>query len=225
MNGWSGAWEAFSQPGKPRELTGASARIVTLFTIAIALYHIYLFSFGIFAIDARLHRILHLGPILALCFVTYSPSTSQAGRLVVRDLVLALLCLVITGYLALNFSLLYDDRMSLDPGSLSHLEIAMGVILIALLLEASRRAMGNWLGALVVLFLIYAYAGPHMTGVLEHSGFSFTEIIDFTIFTFDGIFTVPLAVASSYIIMFLIFGAFVVESGANRFYTELARSP
>ena len=224
MSRWSGAWAAFSQPGKPRELAGAGARIVTLFAIAIALYHIYLFSFGSFTIDARLHRILHLGPILALCFVTFSPSTKQAGRLVILDLILAVLCLVITGYLALNFSLLYDDRMSLDPGSLNQLEIAMGVFLMALLLEASRRAMGNWLGALVVLFLTYAYAGSHMTGVLEHSGFSFTEIIDFTVFTFDGIFTVPLAVASSYIIMFLIFGAFVVESGANRFFTELAQA-
>ena len=79
MSGLSGAWAAFSQPGKPRELAGASAKIVTLVTIAIALYHIYLFSFGSFTIDARLHRILHLGPILALCFVTYSPSTIQAA--------------------------------------------------------------------------------------------------------------------------------------------------
>jgi TRAP transporter 4TM/12TM fusion protein len=125
-------------------------------------------------------------------------------------------------YLVANAERLIYERVMLVPGSLTTLELIMGVALIFMLFEASRRAMGPILGILTFLFLLHAYFGPYLAGMLRHAGFSISQIIDFTVFTEQGIFTMPIGISSTYIILFLIFAGLVQVSGATDFFRDLA---
>lgn len=215
--------DMISLSGKTRNLSGLSERAVFAFSVVIALYHFYFFIFGTFYISAYENRIIHFGLILALSFLTYSLS-GRSTKTPFIDYILAGLALLITGYLIVNYEWLFEGRMSLEPGSLKPFELAMGVVLILMLFEAARRAIGNWLGLVVLVALIYARIGASLGGLWYNPGFTFEQIIDFTVFTTGGIFTTPLGVAATYIILFLIFGAFVMKSGANVFFTRLAHA-
>ena len=82
--------------------------------------------------------------------------------------------------------------------------------------------MGPILGLLTILFLLHAYFGPYLGGLLLHPGFSITEIIDFTVFSEYGLFGIPVGISATYIILFLIFAGLVLRSGAADFFTQLA---
>jgi len=110
----------------------------------------------------------------------------------------------------------------LEPGGLTSLELFMGAALIFILLEASRRAMGPILGMLTFLFLLYAYLGPYLGGLFNHAGYSVAQIIDFTVFSEQGLFGIPVGICSTYIILFLVFAGMVLRSGATDFFHDVA---
>jgi TRAP transporter 4TM/12TM fusion protein len=211
-----------SSTGEKKEDAGLMDKIVSIFAILVALYHIYVFTVGVHVYDPFVHRSIHAGSVLALCFLTRSLSPRKTKKLPLTDCFLALLTLFIMAYMTMNaFNLLYE-RQPLSPGSLTAYEVLMGVAFILLLLEGSRRIIGPILGLLIVLFLIYSYIGPHLGGRLYHRGFSFSQIVDFTVFSLDGVFSIPVGVSATYIVMFLIFASFIQVSGAGAFFIDLA---
>jgi TRAP transporter 4TM/12TM fusion protein len=211
----------FSQGGK-REFIGVAGKGIYVLCLAIAVYHIYILSIGAF--EVFVHRVIHVCSILAVCWLTYSFSEKDTSKFLVIDIFLAVLSLVIMIYLVANSNRLIYERVMLDPTSLTRLDIFFGMILIVMLLEMSRRTMGPWLGLISLFFLIHAYAGPYLGGVLHHAGYSFRQIVDITVFTEQGIFSAPVGVCSTYIILFMIFAGFVQMSGAGDFFTQLAKT-
>ena len=213
-------WTGLFARGAAREFDGVTGKVIEAIAIAIALYHLYIFSSGTYEIFP--HRTIHVGSILAICFLTYSCSAKNPRKFLLVDIGLALLSFAMMVYLVVNAERLIYERVMLVPGSLTYLELIMGLALIFMLLEASRRAMGPVLGLLTLLFLLYAYFGRHLGGILKHGGFSISQVIDFTVFTEQGIFTIPIGISSTYIILFLIFAGLVQISGATDFFRDLA---
>lgn len=188
--------------------------------VLISLYHIYIFSSGAFEIFP--HRSTHLGAIMAVSFLTYSFSLKNTRRFFFIDIGLALIVLAIMVYQRVHADFLIYERVMLLPGSLTWLELFMGAFMILMVLEAGRRSMGPILGLLSILFLLHAYFGPRLGGLLQHPGYSVAQIIDFIVFTEQGLYSIPLGISSTYIIMFLIFAGLVQETGATEFYRDLA---
>jgi TRAP transporter 4TM/12TM fusion protein len=100
----------------------------------------------------------------------------------------------------------------------------VGGLAILLVLEATRRTIGASLPIVALCFIAYGLAGPWLPGVLHHRGLSLEILIDQTYFTTEGIFGIPLAVAGSYVILFIVFGAFLEKSGAGRFFMNFANT-
>ena len=209
------------QQGGDRKFKGIPGYLIDALAIVIALYHLYVFTSGSYEIFV--HRSIHVGSILALCFLTTSPSKTPK-KFLIGDVIFALISLSVMVYLISNANRLIYERLALFPGSLTTLEVIMGFALMLMLLEASRRAMGPLLGFLGIFFLFYAYFGPYFGGILRHSGYSFSQIVDFTVFSEQGIFSMPVGVSSTYIILFLIFAGLVRQSGATDFFRDLALS-
>jgi TRAP transporter 4TM/12TM fusion protein len=97
-------------------------------------------------------------------------------------------------------------------------------VAILLVLEGTRRTIGLSLPIVAACFLVYGLAGPWLPGVLHHKGLSLEITIDQTYFTTEGIFGTPLAVAGTYVILFIIFGAFLEKSGAGQFFMNFANA-
>ncbi|MFC1971589.1 TRAP transporter permease, partial [Chloroflexota bacterium] len=208
------------EPRGSRKPVGTAQKFTEVFALTIAAYHLWMFTIGTY--DIWLHRWISAGSILALCFLTYSFSKKPSTRLPSIDIFLALLMLGITAYLGINYDWLVWHRIQFTPGSLSPWEIGMAAVFILMVFELGRRVLGNVMGLIVLAGVIFTLAGPYMPGMWRHGGYSVVEMIDFTIFGISGMMGIPVGVASTYIILFMLFGGLTQMSGMGRFFNDLA---
>lgn len=213
------------------EVSGSHSRprhiaviLTSLIAVFISLYHLYVFLFGFGRLDEIYgHRPIHLLTILVLVFLTYSFSSRKreaSEKIPIADSALALLSFVVMIYFVLNTEHFLHRVQLVDH--IRKLDWFFGISAIVLVFEATRRAVGPWLPAVTFPFLVYLYVGPFMPGDWYHPGLSIEGIIDAMTMTNFSLWGVTTAVASSYIILFVIFGQFLIRSGAGEFFTQLA---
>ncbi len=162
-----------------------------------------------------------LGLVVALAFLA-SPFLSMSPRLArlqPLDWILAGVALWTAVYLTVYIEDYKTRAMRPTPQ-----ELVIGVALILLVLEATRRTVGWILPAIAAIFLIYGYAGSGflVPDALEHRGFSLSRIIGQNVLTLEGIFSSPMDVAATFIILFTIYGAVLDKGGAGKFFIDWA---
>lgn len=109
-------------------------------------------------------------------------------------------------------------------GHETQLDILVGVLGLALVLEATRRSLGAALPLLSLVFLAYAYWGPQLPAWLfPHRGYGVERIVSQTFLHSQGVFGIALGVMLTYVFLFLIFGAFLQATGATDFILRFAR--
>ena len=189
--------------------------------VGFALYHLWTTAFGMPV--AYLHRPVFLTFAMPLGFLIYSlGGKKHLDRASWGDLILAAVALVCFGTIAYYFDS-NSERMSLvDP--LTTWQLVAGGICILLVLEITRRTVGLVLSLVALASLAYAYFGTYMPAMLAHKDFSLVEIIDYLNYGLDGIYSVPVGVASTYIVVFIIFGTFLEKSGAGDVMMDLGRA-
>ncbi|MDI3535269.1 MAG: hypothetical protein PWQ82_1634 [Thermosediminibacterales bacterium] len=200
-----------------RILEGNQKKIVSVIAILFASYQIYVNSFS--NIPSTIRNAYHLGFLLVLAFLLYpARKKSPQNRFTVVDIVLAVLGAAAGVYLAVNFDIIHVQRGSIAITR----DYVFAVITILLLLEASRRTMGNIIPGLAILFLIYAKYGRYFPGMFAHGGFYWKRILYRMNLTYEGIFGITLSVSATYIFLFILFGAFLRKSGATEFFNDLS---
>ncbi|MEV0231464.1 TRAP transporter fused permease subunit [Nonomuraea sp. NPDC050786] len=142
-------------------------------------------------------------------------------RPTVADWVLAAVALAVLVYPLFDFEAF---RVRGSGAALTGVDIAAGLALTVLLLEAVRRTVGWSLTIICVIFLIYAYYGSYLpiNWTIGHRGFDLEQIVSQLYTGTEGFFGVPMQVAASYIILFTIYGAVLDFSGASRFFIDLS---
>lgn len=195
--------------------------MVWVIAVLMSAYHLYAGAFG--APEAMMHRSIHLLFTLVLIVLvgTTSGEKEKRGK-IFFDLILLLLILLSLGNIFLNYEYIVTRYPYVHP--VSTWDFVMGVILTLILLEASRRMIGWALPLTAICFLLYAIFGKYLPGLLRHTGFTMETIIDQLYLTTEGIFGIPLGVSSTYVILFVIFGAFLEQSGTGQFFMDFATS-
>lgn len=190
--------------------------LITLIAVAFALYHMYA-AYAIPLVTLK-HRSLHVAIILCLIFLLY-PGWKKASRktLSLLDGILALAALGTAGYIFIY----YLDIVN-RGGIPSTLDVVFAVITCVLVLEASRRVTGWELTAMAGIFVAYAYLGPYLPGDFGHRGYTFSDIANYMYVTTEGIFGDAIAVSASFIILFIIFGAFLTKTGMGTLFNDLS---
>lgn len=190
-------------------------RVIEILAILFAIFHLYTATFG--TLEGMQQRVFHLGFALILIFLSRPFARSTEDGPGVVDLVFAAAAFLSTAYL------IYEDRgLAMRLGVAYDRDIFLGTILVIILLEATRRVAGLALSILCGLSIIYAYFGPHMPRAIAHAGFDLEDITVTLYLTTEGIFGVPLAISSTYIVLFIILGAILQASGAAQFFSDLA---
>lgn len=164
-----------------------------------------------------IQRGVHLAFGVSLVFLFRQSGSSFASRAV--DMVLALLTVGIFGYVAYENVDLTMRFPYVTP--MPTFELVLGGIGILLVLEAARRTVGLTFTILAALFFAYLLVGQSIPGLLGHKGFSPPIAIEHIFFTSEGIFGVPVAVSSTYVFLFIMFGVTLESTGAGKFYLEL----
>ncbi len=198
---------------------GILAKIATWIAIVMSSYHLYTGAFG--APEALLHRSIHLMFTMVLIFLLY-PFRKEKGAYISRlgDFVFLGISLGAILYIFLNYEYFITRYPYVHP--LSPADMAVGILFVLALLEAARRSIGSAMPITAICFLIYAYIGPSLPGLMRHAGFNTEAIIDQLYMTTEGIFGIPLGVSATYVILFVIFGVFLEKSGTGQFFMELA---
>ena len=200
------------------QYTGLMAKFVSALAITFSIFQLYTATFGV--LDAQLQRAVHLGFGLALVYLLY-PSRKRWSRTKVHplDVVLAILGAASPAYIVLEY-----QQLVLRSGTVTTSDLAVGLIGILLVVEATRRVVGIPMVMVVLCFITYAFAGPYMPGVLAHRGLTLNQLVGHLYFTTEGIFGIPLGVSSTFIFLFILFGAYLESTGLGKFFIDLANS-
>ena len=218
-----------------RKLTGYAAAVVGVVGVVMSLYHVYA-RLTPAAPDGLVLRMIALAFCLVLTFLLFPLRSStlldeQATQLETTDapatipwidLGLAALSLACMSYFFVYYEYITSRFPTAHP--LSPLDMTVGTVLVLLVLEATRRTLGWALPILAVGFMAYSLLGPWMPGPLRHKGLTYEILVDQTVFTSEGLFGIPLGVAASYVILFIVFGAFLEKSGAGQFFMNMANA-
>ncbi len=196
-------------------------KLISLGFVVFSCYHLWTTAFGISI--SYLHRPLYLTFALSLGFLIYdSKGKRHQGRPSWADMLLGLAALVCFGTVASLYEMTSQRLSMVDP--LTPWQLLVGGVSVLLVLEITRRTVGWVLSAVVVLALLYAFFGPFMPHALAHRGFSIRDMVDYLNFGLDGIYSIPTGVASTYIVVFIIFGTFLEMSGAGDVLMDLGRA-
>ena len=192
--------------------------------LCIALSVFQLWAIYVGTVNPQLHRALFLGLSLTLIFLADAaarPAARGAGRLAAATAwALAVLSLLSAGYYLWRFDWIAYRWPLVD--ALGPLDLACGAVFVVAVLEASRRLVGWALWSVVAVFLVYALAGHLTTGLFYHRPLGLDAILDQLVFTGNGLFGAPLAVAATYVFVFVLFGSALELSGAGEFFFNLA---
>ena len=173
-------------------------------------------------ISATYFRPVHLSWVMVLIFLHFPLVSNEQHRLYVPgrlfDLVLVVAALV-SGYLIVSFD--YNDINYLLYG-LGTPNLIAGVVCLALLLEACRRTVGWVMVVIAGLFLAYSAFGSVLPGTLATKAYSLQELIQFQVYSSNGVFGSALGIAATTVFIFVLFGAFLEVTGAGKFFIDLA---
>ena len=198
---------------------GWPKKIVAAIAITFSVFQLYTATFGV--LDAQLQRAIHLGFGLALAYLLYPfrRAWTRDNFFHPIDILFAVLGAAAPAYIVIQYR-----ELVTRAGSVSTPDVVVGGLGILLVIEATRRVVGLPMVTVVLCFLAYAFLGPYMPGVLAHRGLSVEQLVSHLYFTTEGIFGIPLGVSSTFIFLFILFGAYLESTGLGKFFIDLANA-
>ncbi len=196
-----------------------AGRVIFALAVGLSVFQLWQSTSGY--LSATLARPIHLSWILVLTLLARPSWTGEGtppGWSRGLDALLAAAA-AYCGWVIIGFD--YGGIDHILNGLSTH-DLIVSVAFIALLFEATRRAVGWVMVAIGVIFLLYAALGHLLPDVIANRGFSVERIVRFQTFTGSGLFGAPLGIAAGTVFIFVLFGAFLDVTGAGRFFIDLA---
>ncbi|PID75204.1 MAG: C4-dicarboxylate ABC transporter permease [Deltaproteobacteria bacterium] len=188
---------------------------LSVWIVSGILFHLYTAAFGV--LEAWLQRLIHLTWVLPLAFLYWPFSqTAPKNRIPWYDWLLALLAIAPGIYGIIHAEEILFRVSQIDE--VTNAQLFLGCILVVLLIEATRRLLGWPLTIISAFFAIYMLYGEFFPGMMKGEAFSLREVIESLFLTTDGIFSIPLGVSATYVVIFLILGAFLEVSGVGPWF-------
>jgi len=213
-----------AEEGETNRLVGFAAAFVTAIAVGMSLFHLYTAIAGVPPLFSELPivatqplRYTHVAFVLVLAFLLYPVARRYRHRIMWWDVVAAAAAVAVLIY-AIEGGEDFTDRATVPTQT----DVILGVLFIAILLEATRRTIGWIVPAVALLFIAYAMAGPYLSPPWNHRGYGLDQLVGHLFITLEGIFGIPVDVSASLIILFTIYGAFLHHSGAGKFFIDFS---
>ncbi len=185
---------------------------ITAIGLSMAVYHLYTAYFG--PPDTMAFRATHLGFAMVLGFLMLPARKGQpADSPSAFTLLLTLGAFVVCAYPALSTPYIYSRMMYVD--ALRPVDWVLGVMMVLLLLEATRRAVGLALPITAAVFIVYAMFGVNV---------EWEVLMEQIYISTEGIFGIPTSVSATYVMLFILFGALVERTGTGKLFMDFALS-
>jgi TRAP transporter 4TM/12TM fusion protein len=182
---------------------------ITVVGASMSLYHLYVAFFG--SPDAQLFRTTHIAFALVLAFLMSPCFPKKDGTPGWIDISLIGLSLLACGYQF--WAKDYIDNRMIYVDDLATGDWIFGSLMVVMLLEATRRLMGLVLPITALVFVAYA--------LIIH-GTDLGPLLEQLYLTTDGILGIPVSVSATYVVLFILFGAFVERTGTGQLFMDFA---
>ena len=210
--------QKFDKESNKREMSGLWGYIINGICVLFAAFQLYTATFGI--LDAHLQRAIHLAFGFLLIFLLYPTRKSWSKtKMNPLDVLFAIVGACSAMYIVVNYS-----ELVLRAGMNTETDFIVGLIGTILVFEAARRVVGWPMIIVAFVFLLYAFFGPYVPGIMAHRGVGLEEMFDHLFFTTEGIFGTPMGVSSTFIYLFILFGAYLEATGLGKFFIDLANA-
>ena len=196
-------------------LPGWTKKITAALALIWAIFQIYTGIMGLF--PALIQRAITLSFGLALCFICFKFKKSDDSKVKIYDWICVFMAFSIPLYIIRTF-----DTLVTRGGNPTNLDIALGIVLVVLVIEATRRCVGLPLVIVALVFLGYAFWGPYMPTLIGHRGYDLHRIAAQMFLTAEGIFGTPMAVMTTFVFAFIVFGCFLEVTGGAKLFIDLA---
>ncbi|MCK7549587.1 TRAP transporter permease [Marinobacter koreensis] len=206
-----------------RAATGPAAIILFIVPLLWSLFQLwiasplpYIFNIGVF--NSTEARSIHLAFAIFLAFAAFPMFKGKhANHVPIYDWVLALAAAFAASYIFI----FYRD-LAQRPGAPTTTDMVVAMLGLVLLLEATRRALGLALTIVAAVFIFYSLAGPYMPDVISHGGVSLSKLASHQWLGTEGVFGVALGVSTSFVFLFVLFGAMLEKAGAGSYFIKIA---
>jgi TRAP transporter 4TM/12TM fusion protein len=206
-----------------RQPDGISGKALYAVPVAWSLFQLwyasplpFLLGFGVF--NNTEARSIHLAFAIFLAFTAFPAlKSSPRRRIPIQDWIFATL-----GALSAAYIYLFYAELSARSGAPTTMDLVAAVCGMLLLLEATRRALGPPLMIVAIVFLTYTFAGPYMPEVIAHKGQSLNKVMSHQWLTTEGVFGIALGVSTSFVFLFVLFGALLEKAGAGNYFIKVA---
>ena len=189
-----------------------------LFAIAIA-FSLFQLATAAHVLDlpSQLVRSYHVGFLMLLVFPLMAAARHRPAAWHVIAWTLALIGFAVALYQWWEY-----NALILRSGDPTQLDISVGVVALTVLFAATYLLMGPALPILAGTFLFYCLLGHLLPAPLNHRGYDFAQVIDHMAFGTEGIYGIPTYVSSTYIFLFILFGAFLERAGMVQLFTDVS---
>ncbi|MCQ9615360.1 TRAP transporter large permease subunit [Paenalcaligenes niemegkensis] len=188
-------------------------RAIFWVAVAFSVFQVYTAAFS--PISSQVVRAIHVGFVLLMVFTLHP---NFFGRPIPG---LAWL-LGGAGFLFSFYHWVFESDLTARAGEMTQGDMVVGIVIIVLVFEATRRMMGIALPIICGLFLLYGLFGEYLPGALTHRGYGFDQIVSTLGFGTEGIYGTPTYVSSTYIFLFILFGSFLERAGMITLFSDLA---
>jgi len=176
----------------------------------------FIFGFGVF--NDTEARAIHLAFALFLAFTAFPAlRSSPRDHIPIQDWLFAAL-----GAFSASYIFIFYTELSGRSGAPTTTDLVVAVCGMLLLLEATRRALGPPLMIVAMVFLVYTFGGQYMPDVIAHKGQSLSKVMSHQWLTTEGVFGIALGVSSSFVFLFVLFGAMLEQAGAGNYFIKVA---
>lgn len=192
--------------------------ITVFISVIFVLFQLYATLSG--AITAQVLRATHLAFVQLLAFLLFPPTkNSPRNTLPWYDIVLGLIGLACWLYIVVNF-----DSLVRRSGNNTPLDVAVGIVGILVLFESCRRIVGLPIMIIAGSFIVFAFAGKYLPGFLHHRGYSLQRVVCHLFYNTEGIMGTPIGACSTFIFLFILFGALLEKTGIGHFFIDVCNA-
>jgi len=206
----------YSKEDNTRSLNKVVGLIANGLSLFISLFLVYTAAFG--QLPAMRQRSLYLLAAMTILFLVY-PAISKASRKGVAwyDYIFSLASFLCCFYVFINY-----EPMLMRFGISNSMDQFVFVILTILILEGTRRLVSPALALVTAVFLVYAFFGNYMPGMFQTKAGGLARMTDHMLMITEGIFGTPLAIAATYVSLFVLFSSLLQECGMGDFIQDIA---
>ena len=198
-------------------LSAFTSHAFTVVTVVFCLFHLYTAGTG--PLTAFEQRVIHLTFGLIMVFLLREPGRESSGLGEIANWLFCLCTLAAGAYLYFS-----AEDIAFRLGIPNTMDIVAGGVMIIFLVEATRRVLGWPLPIIAFTAVIYGFFGSYLPGLLAHSGFDTERIISHLALTTEGVFTVPLGVSATVVVIFIIFATFLNHTGVGQYFIDTVMS-